>query len=62
MRNVTPVSSWLNRRGLAAALVAPLLAGKDSMPAMRPVAMGSVVGHVVSGILPGAAYVRLAQT
>jgi hypothetical protein len=42
----------------------PLLLGTPPfaalrMPAMRPVAMGSLIGHLVYGSLLGAAYVRL---
>jgi hypothetical protein len=32
------------------------------MPPMRPVAMGSLVGHLIYGLLLGAAYVRLRRT
>jgi hypothetical protein len=33
--------------------------GSLRMPAMRPVAMGSLIGHLVYGVITGIAYVRL---
>ena len=44
----------------------PLLLGMPAfaplkMPPMRPVAMGSLVGHMVYGVLLGFAYARLAH-
>ncbi|HEV8362482.1 MAG TPA: hypothetical protein VGQ52_03105 [Gemmatimonadaceae bacterium] len=49
---------------LGALILMPLLLGMPAfaslrMPPMRPVAMGSLVGHVIYGLLLGAAYVRL---
>ncbi|HEV8363608.1 MAG TPA: hypothetical protein VGQ52_08805 [Gemmatimonadaceae bacterium] len=49
---------------LGALILMPLLLGMPAFAAlrmapMRPVAMGSLVGHVIYGLVLGAAYVRL---
>jgi uncharacterized membrane protein YagU involved in acid resistance len=49
---------------LGALILMPVLLGMPPfaalrMPPMRPVAMGSLVGHLVYGLILGAAYVRL---
>jgi hypothetical protein len=49
---------------LGALILMPLLLGMPPfaalrMPPMRPVAMGSLVGHLIYGLILGAAYVRL---
>jgi uncharacterized membrane protein YagU involved in acid resistance len=51
---------------LGGLILMPLLLGMPAfaslgMPPMRPVAMGSLVGHLVYGALLGFAYVRLTQ-
>ncbi len=49
---------------LGALILMPILMGMPAfaslrMPPMRPVAFGSLVGHVIYGLVLGAAYVRL---
>jgi hypothetical protein len=51
---------------LGALILMPLLLGMPAfaslrMPPMRPIAMGSLIGHLVYGVLLGVAYARLAQ-
>jgi hypothetical protein len=52
---------------LGALILMPILLGMPPfaalrMPPMRPVAMGSLVGHLIYGLVLGAAYVRLRRT
>lgn len=49
---------------LGALILMPLFLGMPAfaalrMPPMRPVAMGSLVGHIIFGLILGAAFVRL---
>ena len=49
---------------LGALILMPMLLGMPAlaplrMPPMRPVAMGSLVGHLIYGLIVGAAFVRL---
>jgi uncharacterized membrane protein YagU involved in acid resistance len=49
---------------LGALVMMPVLLGMEpfaalKMPAMRPVAMGSLVGHLVFGVITGIVYARL---
>ncbi len=49
---------------LGALILMPLLLGMEAfaslkMPAMRPVAMGSLMGHLVYGLILGGVYARL---
>jgi uncharacterized membrane protein YagU involved in acid resistance len=52
---------------LGALILMPILLGMPPfaslrMPPMRPVAMGSLVGHLIYGVILGAVFVRLRRT